>query len=62
MKYVIRGKSGMKFEACEIGKEAKEATYPTLEKAEMALKQLQETLPFEEFEIISIEIEESKKP
>jgi len=52
---VIRGKSGMKFESCEIGKVGEEETYFSLESANRSLKQIQETFPFDEFEIIEQE-------
>ncbi len=52
--YVIRGKNGMQFESCVIGKPVEEETYETLETAQMAMKQIQETLPFEEFVILSV--------
>jgi hypothetical protein len=55
MEYVIRGKSGMRFQDTKIGKEGTEMSYSSLEKAEFALEQLQETFPFEDFEIISID-------
>jgi hypothetical protein len=55
--YVIRGKSGMKFESCEVGKVGEE-TYFSWESANRALKQIESTFPFDVFEII--EQEENK--
>ena len=51
--FVIRGKNGMRFESCSIGNLDEEETYETFEMAQMAMKQIQESIPFEQFEIIS---------
>lgn len=53
--FVIRGKSGMKFESCEIGKIGQEETYFSRNSAEFALTQIQSTFPFDEFEIKELE-------
>lgn len=49
--YVIRSKSGMQFESCEIGKVGQEETYSSMQQAEFALAQIQSCFPFEVFEI-----------
>ena len=53
--YVIRGKSGMKFDSCEVGKIGQEETYFSRISAEFALMQIQYTFPFDEFEIKELE-------
>lgn len=50
--YVIRGKNGMKFESFTMGLEGQEETYETLECAEVANKQIESSIPFEQFEIV----------
>lgn len=51
---VIRGKSGMRFESCEIDRYGQEETYESREQAQMILEQLENTFPFETFEIFEV--------
>jgi len=53
-KYVIRGKNGYTFTSTDEETYGQEVTHDTYEQAEVALKQIRETLPFEEFEIIPL--------
>lgn len=53
-KYVIRGKNGYIFTSNQEETYDQEEIYGTYKQAEVALKQIRETLPFEEFEIITL--------
>lgn len=54
MKFVIHGKNGLHYKPTALGQEGKENEYDTFEEAQRALDQLKQTMPFLQFEIVSI--------
>ncbi|NEX77401.1 hypothetical protein G4Z05_00605 [Bacillus thermocopriae] len=54
MTYVIRGKRIM-FQSCQMDNLGQEETYETYEQAEIALKKIQDSIPFDTFEIRKLE-------